>query len=446
MMSRSEDTFQYINSAPSLDSDEQFSTIPQLRRGFFKIIVERLKERNITSPLLTEASLAWCLPTSTDQESIWRLLLEDSLSVPTYMIDALLNLEPSTPNSKVTGPNVIPFYIRSFNIQTADLREILRELLDDGYDLMGRVFLWLQRMDNEDDNAYVILRYCGQTKNRPWDRHVSDTYSTSLSGLFDHFLKKLGQRCCAVLTEALVQVVVDASTELHLPVAQLNLREQVLIAIFGDGVLNLQSGGKDFMGFNDEDQVAFVSIQSDTIRLLQQHARPCSQAMKDGISQYASEVRKYVEANPSTRGDEKRPFTEKVENMIQRQVTPSVLASASAIMVTLGSDIGEKHEDEEDTFFEAGGRAAEAATACYNYFSTWERGLGLPLDVNSTKQLVQHNNLPFVDMFPWFTKNEKDYSAARKLFVNYHPLPAKVVFFILNCRHCNSSKMVHIRT
>lgn len=208
---------------------------------------------------------------SVDQEPIWRLLLEDPLSLPTCLVDALLNLEPSTPNSKTPGHNATVFYIRSFTIKISNLRQVLRQLLEDGYDLMGRVYLWLQRLDDKDDNTYITLRYCGQTKNRPWDRHVSDIYSSSLSGFFGRFLRMLGQHCHEVLTDALVQVVVGASTTLPLPTAQLNLYEQVLITLFGDGVLNLQSGGKDDMTFSDEDQTAFVSLQSDTVNLLQRH-------------------------------------------------------------------------------------------------------------------------------------------------------------------------------
>lgn len=141
--------------------------------------------------------------------------------------------------------------------------------------------------------------------------------------------------------------------------------------------------------------------------------------MSDGISKYASDICKYVEANPSTRGVKKRMFTDKIEAMVQKQSIPSVLASGSAVMVTLGSDIGELHADEEKSFFEADGRAANACVACYNRFATWERSLNIPVDFSATKRLVQGNHLPFVDTFPWFTRDGKDYPAARKLLGEY---------------------------
>jgi hypothetical protein len=141
------------------------------------------------------------------------------------------------------------------------------------YDMNGRIFDWLKRLDSMKDTAYVTLRYCGQTKNRPWDRHVSDIYSTSLSGFLAGFFKALGKYCSEVFASAAVQVVVDASTELALASAHLNLREQVLIALFGDGVLNLQAGGNNVMTFTNEDQALFVSLRTDTVRSLENYTQ-----------------------------------------------------------------------------------------------------------------------------------------------------------------------------
>jgi hypothetical protein len=234
-----------------------------------------------------------------------------------------------------------------------------------------------------------------------------------------HLVKTLGQLCSEVLANATVQVVVGASTELPLPAMLLNLYEQALIALFGDGSLNLQAGGKDTMTFNDEDQAAFVSLRTDTVNLLQQYTQPCPSTMVAGITRYASDVRAYVEANPSTRGGKGRLFTDNTEEMIRRQGTPSILSSSSAVLVTLGSDIGELHENQEESFFEAGGRAADAAIACYNRFCMWELGFGHFLDEDATKRLVLGNYLPFADTFPWFAKDEKDYPAARALLSQY---------------------------
>lgn len=61
---RNEGVYHFKISAPNLLPDEEFDTVLRLRKGVFKVIVERLKQRNIRSPLLTESALAWCLPVS----------------------------------------------------------------------------------------------------------------------------------------------------------------------------------------------------------------------------------------------------------------------------------------------------------------------------------------------------------------------------------------------
>jgi hypothetical protein len=119
------------------------------------------------------------------------------------------------------------------------------------------------RFEDTDDSAYVTLRYCGLTKSRPWDRHV-------------------------------------------------------LIALFRDGVLNLQGGGKDVMTFTNEDQTAFPRLGPDTVELLEQHTQQCSQVMQDSIVQYIKDVRTYIDVNPTTRGTKKHIFMDKVHGMLLR--------------------------------------------------------------------------------------------------------------------------------
>jgi hypothetical protein len=53
--------YQFSLSADPQLPDEEFATV---RKGVFKVIEERLEKRNITSVLLTEESISWCLPTS----------------------------------------------------------------------------------------------------------------------------------------------------------------------------------------------------------------------------------------------------------------------------------------------------------------------------------------------------------------------------------------------
>lgn len=326
---------------------------------------------------------------------MWRLLLEDPFTVPTYLFDQLLSLEPSVPDSPPPSVNNTCFYVRSFTIKVRDLRNVFHELLDDGYDMNDRVFTWIERIELEPENAYVTLRYCGQTQNRPWDRHVSDIYSTSLKSFVGRFLKTVGKWCSQVLSEAVVQVVSGATATVPLTVDILDLREQVLIALIGDGSLNTEAGGKDIMYFTDADHDLFIALDTDAVASLKE-LQPCSFGTKDGIQRYTSAVRTYVQHHPSTTGGKKRFFSDYTENMLFEQGLPKVLSDGSAVLVTLGSDIGELHNDNESPFFEAGGRTADAVSTCYNHLGFWERGFGHSFDDGLTRRLARDKLLPFV--------------------------------------------------
>jgi hypothetical protein len=357
-----------------------------------------------------------------DQETQFRLLLEDPTAVSIQMLNDMLKLEMSTPDSPLPPPNSVLFYVRTFTIKVADLRNVLHAMLHDGYDMNEHIFVWLERIDEMSDIAYMTLRYCGQSKNRPWDRHVSDVYSTSLRSFLGQFLKTIGLICPSVLESARVQVVVHASATFGMPMGpnMQDLNEQVLIALFGDGVLNSEAGGHDTIALTQEDRDIFDALQTRTISALKL-ARPCSLVTQQELRRYARDVRAYVSRNPTTtKGQSKRhQFSDTTESMLVKQGTPLVLSNDSAAMVTLGSDLGDTHEEDDVPFFEAGGRSADLVTTMYNNFAHWENGLTAAFDDDTTKNLARKNALPFADLFPWFVKHKNDYMATGQFAVQY---------------------------
>jgi hypothetical protein len=351
------------------------------------------------------------------------MLLESPLKVPADLINTLLALQPSTPDSPKPKPsdNSTKYYIRTYVIQVAHFRTILAELVDDGYGSFDQVPYWLKITDDMDIKSKITLRYCGQTKNRPWDRHVADVSSSAESSFIVRFFRLLAKTCPNVLSNTTVQTVTRVSTAFKLLAKDLDLQEQVLIALFGDGTLNIEAGGNASMNVTGDDHAAFTQLRSkNLVKLLQEGLQPCSVTLRDAVHQYASAVRKYVRANPSTTDGTRYEFTGQTENTIALQGTPSVL-SGNAVMITLGSDIGELQANQASAFFEGASRASVAVSDCYNYFALWEQedGLGQAVDNNLAKSLAHKGMLPFVNLFPWFTKNEKDYPAARKLLGQY---------------------------
>jgi hypothetical protein len=377
-----------------------------------------------------------------EHEDEWRLLLEDPLATSTHILQNMLTLETSSADSPDPAPKSNVFYIRAFTMRVRDIRDVCQGMLHDGYDMNPRIFAWLERIEGISDNAYFTLRYCGQSQNKPWDRHVSDIYSKSLKSFLGQFLKTVGMMCSDVLSSATVHVVAKASTKLQLDPEILDLREQTLIALFGDGVLNTEVGGKDIVVLSEEDHTLFLLLGTDTTNLLKS-TQSCPTPIRSKLMAYARAVRSYVDAHPTTvAGKAKRTFSQKTERMIYDQGTFSILSDGSAVMVSLGSDIGDTHEEDDSTFFEAGGRAADVVTAVYNHFGYWEAGvLNRPFDVNFTKTLAKAKLLPFVDVFAWFVKHKDDYEAAAEYTALY--MKAAKPFVVLSygslVSHCARS-------
>jgi hypothetical protein len=209
---------------------------------------------------------------------------------------------------------------------------------------------------------------------------------------------------------------VPATLTVDISSAKVDLREQVLIALFGDGALNSEAGGKRTMVFSQEDYDAFSLLNTDTVSLLEL-SQKCSEEMVSAIQKYASDAQKYANTNPATTGTDKRKITDTVMSALVDQVTPSVI-NGSAIMVTLASDIGDHSKGENIRFFSQKGRSSEIVTACYNQFACWENRSRL-FDDFKTQNLAKAHHLPLVDVFPWFKKDSKDFNTACQLLRQY---------------------------
>jgi hypothetical protein len=228
--------------------------------------------------------------------------------------------------------------------------------------------------------------------------------------------------CPSVLEKATVDVVVHASSSEEFPIGPdyIELSEQILIALLGNGVLNTEAGGNDIVAPSKEDRAIFESLQTKTVTAFES-TRSCPSATLRALEKYAKDVHTYVEQHPTTtKGQSKQhKFSKTTQYMLVQQGTPRVLKDGSAIMVTLGSDLGDTHDDEEAPFFEAGGRSADLVNVLYNNFAYWERSLTSSYNANFTKSTARKHLLPFVDLFPWFVKHKDDYKSASKFVGQY---------------------------
>jgi hypothetical protein len=336
------------------------------------------------------------------------------------MLESLIALDewnadtPAAPNKS----NLL--YIRTFQVPVALLLKVLDNMYDEGFGTHDRIHYWQKRIAEEEVDGDVVytLRYCGQTTGSPWERHRGDMYN-QLKTFFGRFLRVLGQTAQGVKVLSSAKVHTVSSTLSHASTETSDLREQILVALFGDGALNTQAGGKDVVTLFKEDRNNFDLLRTNTLRLLATETRVCIKSELEVLSEYSHAVRKYVDKSPATTGSGQ--FTDQTEAMILHQATPAVLTSnGAAVMVTVGSDLGAEHESAEDTFWYAGGRSADAVTRIYNFFCSWEGPTALEaVDPNAAKNLANSGHLPLVDFFPWFTKNDKDYPKASELLRRY---------------------------
>jgi hypothetical protein len=341
--------------------------------------------------------------------------------VPTHILSNMIKLNSSDPDTAPLPEGSVSLYIRELQMQVEDMNNVLNSMLHDGYDMNPHIFYWMERVQDMADVSYVTLRYIGQTKNKPWDRHQSDIYSVSLRSFLGHFLRTAGMVCPWVLQQAKVFVVSEASSSHGAPMSQdhIDAQEQALIALFGDGVLNTDYGGKEVIALTNDDRDVFVTLQSSTIKELTK-LRQCAPFKMQSLRNYAGHVRGYVQNNrTTTQGKKDHKFTQATERMLSLQGAWRTLQDGSAVMVSLGSDLGDTHEDGTKPFFESGGRSAEIATLLYNHFGHWEQGIGSSFDEFFTKNLATNSQLPFVDYFPWFVKHQDDWNAASLLCAEY---------------------------
>lgn len=245
------------------------------------------------------------------------------------------------------------------------------------------------------------------------------------------------------MTDAVVQSVSPITSTLKLSPKETDLHEIALIALFGDGVLNVDPGGRDSMVLKEADHSAFLSLGPTEMvhcaegkGLLLTALQPCSKAITQAVLDYSKSVRAYDDDHPSTTG----PFEleDTTQNVIVEQSTPAVLQSAPdiSLLITIGSDFDKLEDNRTYPFFTGNSRSAVAIQDCFNHFALWEQPLGANYDINTVRQLVHARALPFVDLFAWFKRESEDYLGARQLLNQYLTAVKPLVILRLGERVC----------
>lgn len=353
----------------------------------------------------------------------------------------ILNLKPSTPDDKIEQKERrkfnkkwdMVFYIREFPMTADEACKILERMHNDLYDMHPNFYGWWERVHMMQPSDQIIFRYCGQTKNEPWDRHRDDIYSSSLKTFLSRFVLTINDLDPQLITDAKVYEVVRARAPKDSAKELKDLTEQTLILMFGDGLLNTEFGGKDVFTVTDRHRALFTLLGSNTYCKLkpkpQQDDRghiippalmPCTSGAQRKLNAWANAVQKYVADNETTCEGAKKmhKFTDVTKKMLIEQGKFQQLSDGSAILVQLGSDLGDEHEEDELPFFEAGGRSADLLTINFNHFVFWENPMQR-FDKHATQKLAAEGLLTWTDYFSWFVKHKVDFPAASRLSAQF---------------------------
>jgi adenylylsulfate kinase-like enzyme len=168
----------------------------------------------------------------------------------------------------------------------------------------------------------------------------------------------------------------------------------------------------------------------------------CPIAVLEQLKKYATSIMKYVTTHPTTTtgsGNTKHKFTNATRDMLVTQGSTVVLSDGSAVMVSVGTDLGDTHEDDDETFWYAGGRSVDAVSTVYNHFGHWEQGVvQASFNARLTRRMARKSCLPFTDVFPWFVKHDNDYSAGSKYLRRYMGIVKPIVVLTYGSLVCES--------
>ncbi|KAH6633093.1 hypothetical protein C7974DRAFT_452279 [Boeremia exigua] len=398
----------------------RFPTKEKLQKSCFDVVLGRLEVGGITDPHLIPKNFPWAVPRLMSDEASWRQLLKKPHTINANRLRLLIQLEQVNSFTRIE-PNTVYFYIRSFTLTPDEVLFVLGKLVEESYDMNDKIYLWMETAEKARKAGTSItdtwtFRYCGMTEGSPLNRHNNDVKNAGTKPTwFSKFLKVVKDELPNVLQNAVVDIVSRASATIVLSGELRDLREKVLIALFGFAVVNMQLGGaRAILSRNVDDEKTFLSLKTNTRNRLLKLLEDCPDDMTNGILSYGRSVKAYVDANPDSTGvTENRPYTERHLECVTEQAIPRVTPSGYSLILTVASDIGSDYHP-PSWFYRSGRRSAEIVTDCLDTIINWEKSLDETALEEPTKALASGGYLPFADVFAWFSKNKTDFPFAGK--------------------------------
>ena len=339
------------------------------------LLSERLVSAGFTKQLLSSKIPSWLLSSIREQSSTWLQLLESPLAIKTLKMDIMFNFRHSYAGSLTSSSESI-LYIRSYTLTVQQLRSVLQ----DARCQLTKFENICQSLRDTQHQAVVTIRYIGQTKSlRAWDRYIKDLHNTGPNLAFvTRFLQSIRTMCPAVLENTLVQEIIDAEESSTRQVPDMDFLERFLIAVCGNGTLNLTPGGIS-SSWNSSyiDPKDFRSLNTNTYKLFQTALLfPPDSHQIFLVESYVELDKEYIKKQPISTGMSNIPFKEETKDLLIQQGLARKLPNGFSPACSIGHSLPLKsfQENPQPFFLEdLQSRRTGIALTSLNQFASLEQ-------------------------------------------------------------------------
>jgi hypothetical protein len=350
----------------------------------WRAITTRLHDNNVSAKSLNASQFSFLLPTDATQNAdLWEKLLWSPLTLTPTELNSIIRLDTSIPRTKavLTKRDTVStvFYLRTFCLSVGQCLEISKSIYQGVKNhALGPRPRWKPQISSLMSEGIVYFRYVGQTTACPIARHRHDSREIlgAHPSFATRFINTIRVLFPDVIDMAIVQEFSDAT--ICMPVAQevADQREKALIALFWNGILNMESGGKRDVIIKEDDIRVFNLLQTETVKLYYHSTTECSTSRTKHVQDYAEAVRKYANSKGST-GLGKQEFPENRVNIIFQQAIPRVLRTQShAVLLAIGYNVGAQNFRHPINYFLTPGAgpkcSGKSSLSILNLGSYWE--------------------------------------------------------------------------
>lgn len=410
---------------------EQVDDIHDLKRRVHMILISRLRDMgfNVDERNCPMALINFALPAFDAVLDEWENLLATPHLINDAMLTRMLRLVNSLSITTPVTNNTRVYYIRTLIYRVHELRLVINEMRNNGYE-NEKLIQWETELDDMQDDELVFKHYAGtKLGRRGYDRHREDLVRTSNSFVRE-FLQTTMQLVPDVITTVVVQELPEAQLTGFTPTAAVSdIREQALIALLRGSCINTEGGGHDpDEEPRTEDSDLFSSLGTDVVKVTTSShntqnlpslpLQDCSQVVRDNLTAYVSSAQAYSNSHPHTTQTKRYPFTDALGHAVLQQVLPRVMQNGSAIALFIGSDIppGVMNQAEPKPFFAQDVTTSNMVKNKLDFLGTWE---SIPGQANASDILRQLNPdtgniFSFIDLFQWASTNKNDLEAAMR--------------------------------